>query len=253
MATQPFSVETRERVRERVLEAAQGDPRIEAGAAVGSSAHGAGDRWSDLDLTFAVRESAPILSVLDDLADILAGEFQAIVLFDLPSGSSLYRVFLLPGCLQVDLSVTPASSFAARGPKFEILFGSEAQEAPQELLPILELFAHAVHHLLRARLSIERGRAWQAEHWISKARDIALELACRREGLPSSYARGFDDLPSNLLEAARPAMPSGLDRNSWQNSLNAATRLLLAEGETAQPLAKLVAPHLELLTAQWEA
>jgi hypothetical protein len=44
-------------------------------------------------------------------------EFDAAHLFDLPSGASIYRVFLLPGCLQFDLSFTPASKFGAIGPK----------------------------------------------------------------------------------------------------------------------------------------
>ena len=49
-----FSVDDRERVRDRVLEWASSDARVVAGAVVGSLAHGDGDRWSDLDLTFAV-------------------------------------------------------------------------------------------------------------------------------------------------------------------------------------------------------
>ena len=49
-----FSVDDRERVRDRVLEWASSDPRIVAGAVVGSMAQGERDRWSDLDLTFAV-------------------------------------------------------------------------------------------------------------------------------------------------------------------------------------------------------
>jgi hypothetical protein len=49
-----FTVEFRERVRDRVLELARNDARVVAGAAVGSSALGGGDRWSDLDLTFGV-------------------------------------------------------------------------------------------------------------------------------------------------------------------------------------------------------
>ena len=51
-----FTVEERERAQERILELAQADPRIVAGAAVGSLATGGGDRWSDLDLTFGVAE-----------------------------------------------------------------------------------------------------------------------------------------------------------------------------------------------------
>src|SRR5215472_7348420 len=105
-----FTVDDRNRTRDRVLALVATDPRIVAGAVVGSLALREGDRWSDLDLTFAVAESSPVLEVLRDWTRILADEFRAVVLFDLPAGASIYRVFLLPGCLQFDLSFTPASA-----------------------------------------------------------------------------------------------------------------------------------------------
>ena len=61
-----FSVEERERVRDRVLEFASSDQRVVAGAVVGLLALGDGDRWSDLDLTFAVADDVPVLEVLSD-------------------------------------------------------------------------------------------------------------------------------------------------------------------------------------------
>ncbi len=96
-------------------------------------------------------------------------------------------MFLLPGCLQFDLSFTPASVFGAGGPKFRLLFG-DAVEKPYAGPPDAhELFGYAVHHALRARVCIERGRYWQAEHWISGVRDYALSLACAvRPGLRRS-------------------------------------------------------------------
>ena len=54
-------------------------------------------------------------------------EFDAVSLFDLPFLSTLYRVFLFPGSLQVDLSFTPGREFGALGPKFRLLFGSLAR------------------------------------------------------------------------------------------------------------------------------
>jgi predicted nucleotidyltransferase len=87
-----FSVNERERIQDRVLEMAAADPRVVAGAVVGSLARDEGDRWSDLDLTFAVENGVPVLKVLEDWTRSLAGEFRAVHLFDLPSG----RVFI--GC-----------------------------------------------------------------------------------------------------------------------------------------------------------
>ena len=108
-----FSVNDRDRIRDHVLQLAESDKRVVAGAMVGSLALSEGDRWSDLDLTFAVADNFSIFEVLEDWTRNLVEEFDAAHLFDLPSETSIYRVFLLPGCLQFDLSFTPASKFGA--------------------------------------------------------------------------------------------------------------------------------------------
>src|SRR5207247_7380815 len=132
------------------------------GAVVGSLALSDGDRWSDLDLTFAVADNLSMYDVLEDWTHKIVAQFDATQLFDLPSGPSIYRVFLLPGCLQFDLSFTPTSKFGAVGPKFRLLFG-RAVEKPHIPPPSArQLFGYAVHHAVRARFCIERGRFWQA-------------------------------------------------------------------------------------------
>src|SRR5437762_12413917 len=123
-----FSVSDRDRIRDRVLHLAASDARLVAGALVGSLAHGQGDRWSDLDLTFAVADNLPLLDVLDDWTRTLVEAFDATYLFHLPSGASIYRVFLLSGCLQFDLSFTLASKFGASGPKFKMIFGNSVDK-----------------------------------------------------------------------------------------------------------------------------
>jgi hypothetical protein len=89
-----FDIEDRDRVRDRVLDIASSDPRVVAGAVLGSLAHGEGDRWSDLDLMFAVADDVPITAVLEDWSQTVVREFGAIQLFDLASGPIIYRVFL---------------------------------------------------------------------------------------------------------------------------------------------------------------
>src|SRR4051812_35883852 len=111
-----FTVHDREQLRERVLALAASDVRVVAGAVIGSQALGEGDRWSDLDLTFGVANDVPIAHVLEDWTGDLVRGLSAVKLFDLPYGATIYRVFLLPGCLQCDLSFTPASEFGALGP-----------------------------------------------------------------------------------------------------------------------------------------
>src|SRR5438067_5210603 len=169
-----FTVGDRERIHDRVLQIAANDPRVVSGAIVGSLAVSEGDRWSDLDLTFAVSDDSSLTDILGDWTRTLVEEFGATPLFDLPSGASIYRVFLLPGCLQFDLSFTPASQFGAIGPKFELLFGTSVEKPFIQPTGANELFGYGVHHAVRARICIERGRYWQAEYWLSGARDYAL-------------------------------------------------------------------------------
>src|SRR4051794_31129012 len=110
-----FDAGFRATVHDFVLTLARADERVTAAAVVGSLAESDGDRWSDLDLTFGVRAEDDMSSLLSDWADRLRIEYDADRLFDVRSGPSVYRVFLLPGGLQVDLSVAPELEFGARG------------------------------------------------------------------------------------------------------------------------------------------
>jgi hypothetical protein len=224
-----------------------------AGAVVGSLAHSEGDRWSDLDLTFAVEDSNPVREVLENWTRSLVDEFDAVQLFDLPSGASIYRVFLLPGCLQFDLSFTPASQFGADGPHFRSLFGTAVEKPHTQPPAAAQLFGYAVHHALRARFCIERGRYWQAEYWISGVRDYALSLACRRRGLSAWHARGFDDLPVEVHAALRDALVKSLDRDELLRALRIAIATLLSEAEEVREFAEKVEPQLRELTLAWES
>lgn len=246
-----FTEKDRERIYDRLLHLATSDGRVVAGAVVGSLALDEGDRWSDLDLTFAVANDQSMFDVLADWTRLLVLEFDAVPLFDLPVGASIYRVFLLPGCLQFDLSFTPASQFGAIGPKFRLLFGC-AVEKPLPPPPTAQmLFGYAVHHALRARFCIERGRFWQAEYWVSGVRDYALHLACRRRGLPAAHGRGFDDLPVEARDRFTGALVTSLERAELVRALRCAIGGLLEEAEEVREMATKVAPQLEKLVAEW--
>jgi hypothetical protein len=247
-----FSTHDRDRLRDRVLQLAASDARVVAGAVVGSLAHDAGDRWSDLDLTFAVADNLPLPDVLEDWTRTLVAEFDAAHLFDLPSGASIYRVFLLPGCLQFDLSFTPAAQFGASGPRFQLLFGRSVEKPYAQSPSAHELFGYAVHHALRARFCIERGRFWQAEYWVSSTRDYALSLACRRRGLPAYYGRGFDDLPAEVRAGFLPALARSLERDELLRALGCTIEGLLREVDEVQALAAKVEPQLRELMRAWD-
>jgi len=187
--------------------------------------------------------------VLEDWTRAVAAGLDAVHLFDLPAGAAIYRVFLLPGCLQVDLSFAPASAFGARGPRFRLLFGTSVELPQAPATSADELFGLAVHHALRARFSIERGRNWQAEFWISGVRDQALLLACRRRGLDGSHGRRFDELPAEVLAACEAALVRSLERRELQRALASAISVLQQESEEAAGLAAAVAPELQALSS----
>ena len=242
-----FTAADRERLRGRVLEMAGQDPRVVAGAVVGSLAFSEGDRWSDLDLTLAVADKASTADVLSDWTKKIVSELDATHLFDLPAGASIYRVFLLPGCLQFDLSFTPTAQFGASGPKFKLLFGEAVGKPHYQPAPPNEQLGYAVHHMVRARICIERGRFWQAEYWISAARDYALSLACRQRGLPSSYGRGFDDLPPEVRQSFLGALPVSFEPGDLMNALRVTVTGLLHETTYLQPCAGIDACLRELM------
>jgi hypothetical protein len=247
-----FTVEERDRVRERLVEWARDDPRIVAAALVGSLALGGGDRWSDLDLTFGLAEGADVADVLSGWTYRMEREFDAARLFDLPHLSTIYRVFLLPGDLQVDLSFTPENGFGALGPKFELLFGTAVEREQAPVPSPEELFGWGVHHALRARFCIERGKLWQAQYWIGGVRDQALALACLRRGLPTSYGRGFDALPAEVLDRFPDALVRSMDREELLRALGSAIECLLSEADQANGLAAKVEGQLRGLTsAEW--
>jgi hypothetical protein len=133
-----------------------------------------------------------------------------------------------------------------------LLFGETGEPPPGEPREPEELFGYGVHDALRARFSIERGRLWQAEHWVSGVREYALGLACRSRGLPESQARGFDDLPPDVRARFTAAIVSSLDRDEVLRALGAAVAGLLSEAGDVRELAAKAEPELRALTASWD-
>jgi hypothetical protein len=107
-----------------------------------------------------------------------------------------------------------------------------------------DLFGLGVHHALRARFSIERGRPWQAEHWISGVRDQALALACLRQGLEGTHGRRFDDLPREVLAPFADTLVRSLERKELRRGLGRAVAALLRESAAAGELAARVEAQL---------
>lgn len=251
-----FTVEQRETFRDRVLQLADQDDRVVAGAIVGSLALGGGDRFSDLDLTFAVADHVSVSEVLDDWSMTLSEQFAALRLADLQHGATTYRVFLLPEALQFDLSMAPAAAFRPGGPRFRLLFGQTVPDEPQVtappgslFIPIpavpADIFGWGVIYALHARACIERGRLWQAEHYVAAVRDHGLSLACLRLGLPAVQARGYDDLPAETRARFAATHVSSTEPDALRAALAAGVQALLREGANSElPGAEVVAERL---------
>jgi hypothetical protein len=231
-----FTVEQRDALREHLLRLAKEDERVVAGAAVGSLAVDGGDRFSDLDLTFSIADHVSVGEVLDDWTRTLIGERDAVHLVDLERGPTTYRVFLFPDALQFDLSMTPAAQFRPAGPRFRLLFGETASGDSAFATPPIapDLFGWGVIYALHSRACIERGRVWQAEHYVGAVRDHALSLACLREGVPAVHARGYDDLFAETLARFEDAHVGTLEPDALRTALAASVRELLREGAEAR-------------------
>jgi len=253
-----FTVRQRDALRERVLRLGEDDDRVVAGAVVGSLADDGGDRFSDLDLTFGVADDAVVADVLDDWERTLADEFDAVRLVELERGPTTYRVFLLPDALQLDLSMTPAARFRPAGPRFRLVFGESAPGASEIVTGDLfiatptvaaDIFGWGVIYALHSRACIERGRVWQAEHYVGTVRDHALSLACLREGKTAGQGRGYDDLSAETLARFEGTHVGTIEPETLWTALAASVRALLEEGAQAPvPNAQVVAERLaELL------
>jgi hypothetical protein len=242
-----FTVEQRDALREHVLQLAEEDERVIAGAAVGSLAVDGGDRFSDLDLTFGIADHVLVADVLDEWTRKLIDELDAVQLADLERGPTTYRVFLLPDALQFDLSMTPAAQFRPAGPRFRLLFGDTAAGDSEVSTPPVagnlfiptpsvarDLFGWGVIYALHARACIERGRVWQAEHYVGAVRDHALSLACLRQGLLAVQARGYDDLSAETLARFEQAHVSAIEPGPLRAALGASVVALMREGAGAR-------------------
>lgn len=224
-----FTSEHRDGLRSQLLGLAERDARITGAAVTGSAADGLQDRWSDIDLFFGVAEHVALDTVLADWSDYLYGELAAVHHFDLEAPSAVYRAFLLPSCLEVDLGFTPAGQFGPRGPHFRAVFGEAVQRPQTGGLDAGHVVGLAWHHVLHARSCIERGKPWQAEYWISGIRDQVLALACLRLGEPAVYAKGADALPVAITGELEAALVRNLDVEELRRALRVAAARLIRE------------------------
>lgn len=224
-----FTVEERALLRSQLLDYAANDQRISGGAVTGSGAAANEDQWSDIDLAFGVRDGAELPKILSDWTEYMYEQHRVLHHMDLRAGAWIYRVFLLPSTLQVDLAFVPAEEFQALAPTFRLVFG-QAKE-PRSLPPpsTTDIIAFGWLYALHARSSIARRKLWQAEYMISAMRDNALALACIRHGLPAVYGRGIDLLPNEAAAKFEESLIRQLDTAELSRAFRLVTHGLLSE------------------------
>lgn len=228
---------------------AHSDPRVTAAALVGSTARGATDRWSDIDLALRLAPGTEPAAAADQWTARLGNLAQIAAHLDVWSGRTLYRVFLLDDSLQVDLSFWPAEEFASTGEPFTLLFGSA--NPPQVLIdPEPEsLVGWGWLYALHTRSALARGRHWQALQMLDGLRGLIVSLACLRHGLPGHQGRGVDQLPGTLLADLEATLVARPEATLVAAAFTASVHLLLAEAchMDAQLAARLTAPLTALL------
>jgi hypothetical protein len=212
-----------------LVELARKDNRVTGAALIGSASGPQQDRWSDIDLGMGISGTIETAEVIRDWTGLVEKEFGLVHHFDVRSASSVYRVFLLPNGLELDLSFTPETDFGPRGPAFRRLFGNTVVESPASREDADELIGLGWHHALHAFVAIEREKYWLAEYWTSALRDQVLTLACLRLGEETAWGRGYDRLPVEIKAVMEPGLVRSLDPGELRRALDVVAEGFLAE------------------------
>ncbi|MEV0949356.1 nucleotidyltransferase domain-containing protein [Promicromonospora sp. NPDC050249] len=230
-----FTTRTREAVRDALVETARADDAVAAAALVGSGATGREDEWSDIDLVLRVAADGDPADVAARWTDTLYAAHGAVHHLDVVADGVLYRVFLLAGSLQVDVSFWPYERFRETVPGFRLLFGETNPPAhlpppdPERLIGLAWL------HALHARSAIARGRPWQAVTMLDGVREQLVSLACLRNGLSPHQGRGVDGLPAAELGVLAGVRAAGTGTGELRTTHEAAVRAIHAEAARHDP------------------
>ncbi len=244
-----FSIEQRERLRTELVAAAEHDPQLCGAAHTGSAATEELDRWSDVDLALCVKPDAPRDRVIDDWTSRLYQKHNAVAHQDVMRGSTLFRVFLLPNTLQVDIAFWSATDFGAVGPNFKLIFGHP--KPPQAAAPpdINDLIGMAWLYALHMRSSLARGRHLQAEYMLNGMRNNVFSLWCVRCAVTAHQGRGLDDLPEKEKADATAFLPLSLKAGELARAFRVTMNGLINEIQRLDPqLATRIVPTLAAMT-----
>jgi hypothetical protein len=248
-----FSETEREELRHQLLERGRHDERISGGALTGSASRNELDRWSDIDLAFGVHDANLLTATLADFTDYMRSAQDAVDTVDVRRDPWIYRVFLLPSTLQVDLAFAPASDFGALASTFKLVFGSARDRRELPGRDPRDVLGYGWLYALHVRSSIARNRPWQALYMLNQMRDQVVMLACLAAGLPASEGRGVDALPLSEKRQLEAAVPRSLVPADLALAFAAAGDALIAQAlQVDRELGARLEPVIRLLaqTAQ---
>lgn len=229
-----FTTEYRAQLRLELLEYAARDKRLSGAAVTGSAAADREDRWSDIDLAFGVADPSHVADVLSGFTAFMYDRHDALFHHDITAGDWIYRVFFLPGTLQVDLAFVPQSEFRPLGPTFKLVFGEAKALQPFPPPIAKDIIGMAWLYALHARSCILRGKFWQAEYMISAVRDHVMALACIRLGLPATHGRGMDQLPESVTRRLSGSLVRELHADELWRTFGVAVQSLVDEVSSAE-------------------
>ncbi|MBI3556099.1 MAG: nucleotidyltransferase domain-containing protein [Deltaproteobacteria bacterium] len=246
-----FKPDEREKIRAEIIAASREDRRIVSCAITGSASVDRQDRWSDIDLAFAVRNADQMAGILKDYTDRMYGAHGALHHLDVVSGSWIYRVFFLANTLQVDLAFVPQKEFGARAPTFKLVFGAANSISHDPPMQRDVVIGWAWLYALHVRGCIRRGQGWRAEYMISGMRDQVISLCCLRHDLPERQGRGVDRLPDTLKSRLEAGLVRSLQVEELERAFSAVTDIFIEELEAPdRGLALRLTPALKELAAR---
>ena len=244
-----FTADEREQIRAELVSAAQQDRHIAGAAHLGSAALGREDSWSDIDLALCLGPDSESERVVADWTSRVYRDHNAVTHYDVRHGGTLYRVFLLRNCLQVDISFWQATEFRAIGPKFKLIFGTANPPSPAPNPSTSDLIGMSWLYALHVRSAIERLELLKAEYMLSGMRNQMLSLVCLRYGVTALQGRGLDHLPDDVKQSVAGCYPLSLRADEVRRAFRATTVALIEEiGQTDKQLSERLNPTLQELS-----
>lgn len=163
-------------------------------------------------------------------------QYGAVHHLDVRHSGWIYRVFLLANTLQVDLAFVSEDEFGARAPTFQLVFGKTGKDSNNPPKPFEEIIGWSWLNALHVRSSLERGRLWQAEYFVSGMRNELISMYCRRYGLPEREGRGVDQLPAIEKERMAAMLVPSIDATELRRAFQAVAKGILDEVAKADPM-----------------